>query len=186
VWEGPGVTNATTGNFDPAIGPGDYTLTFWFESPVTGCADSAFQVIHVSPVPTASFTLDPSGCTNAPADIQNNSLGATQYEWDFGNGFSIAVFDPTYTYPSEGSFTVTLTAANNFGCEDVTTNDHEIIAPPIAEIALTPTEGCAPLAVSFTNTTLGQYISYNWNFGTAGPPGTLANPTAEAAQRMKR
>lgn len=183
VWEGPGVTNATTGNFDPAIGPGDYTLTFWFESPVTGCADSAFQVIHVSPVPTASFTLDPSGCTNAPADIQNNSLGATQYEWDFGNGFSIAVFDPTYTYPSEGSFTVTLTAANNFGCEDVTTNDHEIIAPPIAEIALTPTEGCAPLAVSFTNTTLGQYISYNWNFGTAGPPGTLANPPALTFQQ---
>ena len=39
-----------------------------------------------------------------------------------------------------------------------------------------PTMNTAPLTISFTNTSSGDNLSYNWNFGD-GQTSTLQNPT---------
>ena len=174
IWEGPGVTNAATGNFDPAIGTGSYTLLFWYTAPLTGCADSSTITVDVSPVPVAGFTLPVLGCTDAAATLDNTSQGATQYDWDFGNGFTTTGFEPSYTYPDEGNYSVTLTASNAFGCEDATSLDNEIIDPPLSDFSVSPADGCAPLQVSFTNESIGQYTSFDWSLAIA--TSDLQNP----------
>ena len=176
TWEGPGITNGTQGTFDPAIGAGSYNVFYWFTDPITGCADTSFKTVTISPVPVANFSVAPLGCTNAPVDLTNTSTGANSYEWNYGNGHITSGFDPNYTYPNPGIFDIMLVASNNFGCRDTASNSNEIINPPVASLALLPADGCAPLNVTFDNLSVGQYLTYNWNLSVTTstafiPPG---------------
>ena len=163
TWEGPGITDADNGIFDPSIGQGSYNAFYWYTDPNTGCADTSDVTVSVSPVPVADFTLNPEGCTNAPVDITNLSVGADAYEWTWGDGNDDFGFEPNFTYPGEGIFDVQLVAENAFGCRDSLTLTNEIIDPPVAELTLSPNEGCAPLEIQFGNNSVGQYLSYEWD-----------------------
>lgn len=167
TWEGPGIVDPALGTFDPSIGEGAYDLIYWYTDPITGCADTTNKMVTVAPVPVADFTIAPLGCTNAPADIANLSSGATVYQWDWGNTGTSVGFEPSYTYPDEGLFDVQLIAINDVGCEDTLVLNTEIIDPPQAFIALDPEEGCAPLEVAFDNTSIGQYLEYEWDLATS-------------------
>ena len=70
---------------------------------------------------------------------------------------------PNYTYPQIGSYTVTLYASNFWGCSDTTEVEVEITDLPIADFTVSNSYGCAPLNVSFTNTSYAPYSSYEWN-----------------------
>lgn len=53
------------------------------------------------------------------------------------------------------------------------------VAPPcnvVANFSGTPTSGCAPLAVNFTDLSTGPVTSWSWNFGDAGTS-TAQNPS---------
>lgn len=176
TWEGNGILSSTTGLFDPAVGAGVYNIFYWFTDPLTGCSDTSNKSITVSPVPTASFILAPLGCTNASAQIDNTSTGASIYEWDFGNGIILNGFEPSYTYPDEGFFDIQLVASNSFGCSDTAIAVNEIIDPPFADIDVLPNEGCAPLNVSFLNNSIGQYLTYNWDLSVSTSNLETPNP----------
>src|SRR5262245_56841981 len=47
---------------------------------------------------------------------------------------------------------------------------------PVANFTASPTSGCAPMVVSFTNTSTGSPTSFSWNFGN-GNTSTSASPT---------
>lgn len=55
-----------------------------------------------------SYTLTNDG--NAPCEmvLENISLNATGYFWDFGNGITSTEKDPTVAYDTPGLYTVTL------------------------------------------------------------------------------
>jgi len=57
---------------------------------------------------------------SAPLDVQfyDLSTNATSWSWDFGDGGTSALQDPTHTYTSGGTFTVKLTASN-IGSSDI-------------------------------------------------------------------
>ena len=61
--------------------------------------------------PTASFTTNNNGC-EGPCEITfiNQSLNASSYHWDFGDGQTSTAIHPQHVYQSAGSYTVTLTA----------------------------------------------------------------------------
>lgn len=169
TWEGTGITNASVGTFDPSAGPAIYDLLYWYEDAATGCADTAYTTVNVSPVPVANFTLAVLGCTNAPVDYTNMSIGATTYNWSYGNGDELTGFEPIYTYPApvEDIYVITLIASNNFGCADTASNSNQIINPPIADLTVSPSSGCAPLEVFFDNECIGQFMTFNWNLDTS-------------------
>jgi PKD repeat protein len=50
----------------------------------------------------------------------NNSTNATSYEWNFGDGSTSTLSNPSHTYVDGGNYTVTLTAFNG-DCSDVYT-----------------------------------------------------------------
>lgn len=109
-----------TGGFPAvAIGPGPHTITY----NSSGSAYAA-QLNTTSPLNTDVAVTTPIIVSkNAVAKFSTTLLGltvttintstdATSYLWEFGNGNSSTDAAPTYTYPTAGSYTITLTATS--------------------------------------------------------------------------
>jgi len=67
--------------------------------------------------------------------FSNQSNSATDYVWDFGDGNTSTDFEPTNTYPGEGTYTVTLTASDKLGVESTFTEVIEVVEPPAPLVA---------------------------------------------------
>lgn len=59
----------------------------------------------------------------------NLSSGATMYSWNFGDGNTSTEFEPSNTFPGEGTYTVTLVASDNLGVESTYTETIEVLEP---------------------------------------------------------
>jgi gliding motility-associated-like protein len=52
-------------------------------------------------------------------DFLNGSIGASEYQWFFGDGATSTEVNPTHTYPEvENSYDIMLVASTSFGCSD--------------------------------------------------------------------
>ncbi|MEO1259362.1 MAG: PKD domain-containing protein [Bacteroidota bacterium] len=75
----------------------------------------SFQPLVVScdldSCPTTSFSIANNGATTStPVNFINQSIGASSYHWDFGDGNTSCTVNPSHTYSSAGIYTVKLTA----------------------------------------------------------------------------
>ncbi|MDI6644141.1 MAG: DUF3344 domain-containing protein [Methanobacteriaceae archaeon] len=128
--------------------------------------------------PTASFTGTPtSGVAPLPVQFTSTSIGATSYEWDFGDGQTSTDENPIHTYTDPGTYTVKLTVTGPGGSHTETKQDYITVnhPAPVASFTGTPTTGFAPLPVQFTSTSTGTINTYEWDFGD-GNTSTAANP----------
>ncbi|MEA3463351.1 MAG: PKD domain-containing protein [Bacteroidota bacterium] len=82
--------------------------------------DSTEQIILVHPQPQAVFDAYPREAKNLKQLIKfdNNSINATSYKWDFGDGHSSEDEYPSHTYKEPGIFTVSLYVWSEHGCPD--------------------------------------------------------------------
>jgi PKD repeat protein len=134
------------------------------------------QLLLSSFLPTASFTYSPqSGNTPLLVAFTNTSVNATSYLWDFGDSTTSTLTNPTHTYNTVGTLTVTLTATNVNGSNSVTHIVTTTAVSPTASFTYTPQSGNIPLLVTFTNTSVNA-TSYLWDFGDS-TTSTLTNPT---------
>lgn len=132
---------------------------------------------------TAGITVpSTSGCTPFEAVLYNNSVGATTFRWDFGDGSGTETTDPSvirHTYvnsdfASPHVFNITLIAENAAGCRDTAVNKVTVLPDINALFTAEPAEGCHPHDVVFTNLSRGAG-SYLWDFGD-GTSSSAANP----------
>jgi gliding motility-associated-like protein len=100
----------------------DVTLT---TTATNGCTSTftAYNLICVEDYPIAGFSTDnvEVSTLNTEVDFTNTSLGATTYEWSFGDGSAGSTdIDATHTYPDfeSGNYEVTLVAMSPLGCAD--------------------------------------------------------------------
>lgn len=164
IWSGIGVDAA--GNFDPLLAaPGGNTLTYTYTDPSTGCINSDATLVTVNPLPVAAFDHDPVACANVAFPFNNTSTGAGSYEWDFGDATGSFSVQPQHIYTSEGSYTVRLIATTGAGCRDTTFSTVEVWDVPQADFTLSADTGCGPLEVSFANVSVGEGLTYAWEFG---------------------
>ncbi len=145
-----------------------------------GCVDTTFGSVLVYPNPTSNFSVDTIvGCQPLPIAITNNSTGATQFAWDFGDGSNsdttVSNFTKTYTNNSAAAQfnTIRLVSITADGCRDTATQQIEV-HPFIAVDFVSDTVGCSPYPVTFNNQSVGA-ATYNWNFGD-GNVSTNTNP----------
>lgn len=119
----------------------NYTATV---TDANGCSTTQTFSVTVAPQPVAALTASPGGC--APVDIQftDNSTGATQWTWDFGDPASSSNTstsqNPTHNYTSGGTYDITLIVQNAGGCADTITliGAVTISAQPVAGLAALP------------------------------------------------
>jgi len=131
--------------------------------------DAYVTVSQDSVAPTASFVATTtSGFTPFTVKFVDTSVnGPTSWVWTFGDGNSVFVQNPTHTYTSEGTYTVTLTATNSMGSSTATKLDYisAELDEPIASFTADVTSGTAPLIVQFNDTSKNAPTTWTWNFG---------------------
>lgn len=178
-WEFPGGLPATSSDPNPQVvyaNPGVYDVTLTVEAGGLFETITFPDYITVQGLPTASFTA-----TLAPGEatpvIVNNSTNATSYSWNFGNGETSGLENPSVTYTEPGTYIITLIATNACGSVE-TTQTVEVIFVVDASIASTGTMGCAPWSVDFTAQPQEDGLMYEWEFpGGAPATSTAPNPT---------
>jgi PKD repeat protein len=149
--------------------------------------------------PNAGFTADPlSGLP--PLTVQFTDLstgGPVSWTWDFGDGDSETSQNPSHTYDTAGSYTVTLTVVNRQGTSGQRSEASYI---SVEEDTATPTEtstttttptgsttlatafsgyplnGTSPLTVQFTDSSSGTPSEWSWDFGDANTS-SVQNPS---------
>ena len=55
----------------------------------------------------------------------NNSIGADEWHWDFGDGNTSTQLSPLHTYALPGSYTVSLVVRNHTSGCDFTTDENQ-------------------------------------------------------------
>ena len=150
---------------------GTYTVTLTVTSD-NGCEDVITQSVTVSDSPTALFSAS-TECEGTATTFTNLSTGdgTLTYNWDFGD-LSPASTDPnpTYTYATDGVYTVLLTTTNDNGCVDTHTASVTVNNLPAA--SFTFSDVCEGTAADFVNTS--DAGTYNWDLGD-GNSSTLTN-----------
>ncbi len=87
-----------------------------------GCKDSVFATVADDiPYPYAAFDYRIEGENLLTQEVQflNNSIGTSQWTWNFGDGESANEEDPRYHYGRAGDYLVQLLASNGY-CVDTT------------------------------------------------------------------
>lgn len=155
---------------------GFYTVSLVVTSS-SGCTDTLAldSLIEVN-TPQAFFTQDStSGCSPLVVNFTDQSNNAVDWSWNFGNGSTSGNQSPSLIYTSPGYYNVSLVVENKFGCKDSIMLDSLIhVQGPSTSFSVSAISGCAPLQVSFTNTSQGA-VAWDWSFGD-GNSDTMANP----------
>jgi PKD repeat protein len=113
--------------------PGTYQVNLWADNPLCGGSDTTIA-IHITGV-HADFTFD-TACVNNEthftnlswayddSTFQNNpAITLTGFYWDFGDGSTSTLQNPTHVFPDTGTYTVSLTVTSEYGCDSTITRD---------------------------------------------------------------
>ncbi len=159
------------------LNPGVYTIKLIATNASGSNTIIKTNYITVNALPAVNFSSpDTSGC--APFTVLFNDLSTagtgtiTSWEWNFGDGGTSTLQNPTHIYTNPGTFGVFLKVTNSAGCSKIffrsqyiiiggtLTPDFSFTIPPYCKV---------PISVPFTNNTTGSgTLSYNWNFGDGG------------------
>lgn len=144
--------------------PGVYDVTLVVYSS-DGCADTLLKPEYVTVLgPATTFEISSySECMGANVQFTDLSIGAVEWEWNFGEGTTSNEQNPSFTYNEEGNFIITLFSKDTLGCSAFYTIPEPIqIHPyPEANFSISDTSGCAPLVFSTSNESTGA-LQYNW------------------------
>ncbi|NRA52386.1 MAG: PKD domain-containing protein, partial [Phaeodactylibacter sp.] len=165
VWQGPGVTNGSTGLVDLSVLEVDsvYSYEYCIESQnAEGCQACESRDFIIHPLPEASFSVEGLPCIGLEFSLDNNSEGAVSFNWDLGNGTTSTESEPVLSYATPGTYQITLEAETAFGCTDQVDTSLYITTAPNANFALDETEGCAPFEVQVSNASSGDIIDQFW------------------------
>lgn len=89
--------------------------------------------------PTADFVADnPTGCNLLTTTFTNNTVGASTYTWNFGNGATSTLQNPpAQTYTTPGTYFVTLDATSAAGCTNSFSASVEVFEEPTVTFTVT-------------------------------------------------
>ncbi len=130
------------------------------------CEATHSEIISINPmIPDIDYGQDQSGCPPLMISFFNNTLDATSFLWEFGDGQSSDEEEPTHTYRVPGIYTVRLTAYGPGGItteEDVTIEVYDTptaLFEPVPKVVYIPDD-----QVSFLNKSQGADY-WEWSFG---------------------
>jgi gliding motility-associated-like protein len=122
------------------VGSYKVRLTAYDSTSCNRIDDTTFT-ITVSPIPTASFSYNPTEPKeNTFTNFVNQSTGATKFIWNFGDGDTSNLENPKHIFDATATYNVCLNAANDVGCSDDTCIEVRSLIKPLVDVpsAFTP------------------------------------------------
>ena len=148
--------------------------------------DYVKYTLYVKPgggtLPLADFSALPIvGSAPLPVTFSDASTNSpTAWSWTFGDGSTATVQNPSHTYASLGSYTVSVTATNAQGSNTCTKPNYISVvtsgSAPVADFTSDKTSGVSPLTVAFTDASANGPAWWWWSFGDGGTS-TEQNPS---------
>ncbi|HRZ43126.1 MAG TPA: choice-of-anchor L domain-containing protein [Bacteroidales bacterium] len=153
-----------------------YTVTVKDTTACPAVKDS--MVVTIVPKPSVSFMPDKfSGCEPVTVNFTDFSAPAiTAWNWDFGDGGTSTIKNPTHTYIA-GTYSIVLSVTTADGCTGSFAANNLIKVFPMPKPYFDPVPAVAPIdnpVINFNNMTVNGSI-WAWNFGD---PGSGANNTS--------
>ena len=181
-WTGPGLVGSTTASTATANVGGTYsvTMTTFANAGSIGCTlglPATFTNSTIAPVASFSATTACLDVGTQFADLSTllpNQGTLSAWSWNFGDGDSSHLNNPTHTYLTAGTFPVNYTITSSVDCK--ATYSLMVTVNPLPSPSFIVAPVCQGTATSFTNTSTGA-ASYNWNFGDATGSSININPT---------
>ncbi len=122
------------------------TITATERNCVDASGDPVTLNVNISQGVTANFSYSYTGATT---NFTNLSTGGSTYLWDFGDGTTSSLANPSHTYTSNGTYTAELIVISVDGCVD--------------SFVTTVTQSCQPtLDLNVAATPSGLYEALNW------------------------
>jgi gliding motility-associated-like protein len=145
------------------------------------CGDSATSILRVYPGFFSGFTFG-GICAGKPTrftDTTTTRYGfVNSWHWDFGNTGATddtsRLRNPTYTFPTAGSYNVQFIVTTNKGCLDTITKQVDILTRPPLSVAFKDTLICNGDSLQLHATGEGDF---SWTPATRMVNGNTADPT---------
>ena len=169
-WTFPGGSPSSSSQQNPSVTwstPGTKNVTLTITG--VGGSNAITQSIEIQSLPEANFNYSVNGLE---VSFTNNSINATSYEWDFGDGIYSQEENPVHEYQDAGTYIVLLKAFNDCG---FSTRSTVINTAPTASFVANPKTGCAALTVQMENQSSSNAISFVWTL-PGGIPATTNQP----------
>jgi PKD repeat protein len=151
--------------------PGTYTVSLTVSNAVGSNTKTESALITVNPGAFVSFYGTPlSGVAPLTVSfVDQSGSSPTAWLWDFGDGSTSTLQNPTHIYTSPGTYSVRLTATTAVGTASKTFTGYVQVTTPamsvVADFSATPLAGAAPLTVAFSDKSAGNPTSWSWSFG---------------------
>lgn len=130
--------------------------------------------------PIANFSQSCTGLSCTFSDLSTDADGSiVGWSWNFGNGVTSSVKNPSYSYPTAGSYLVSLRVTDNAGASTTVSKTVAVSAPTNTPPVANFTQTCTGLSCGFTDQSYdpnGSIVSWRWNFGN-GVISTSRNPS---------
>lgn len=128
-----------------------------------------------------------SGCGSASVQLRDSSTSNDAvggWFWDFGDGVTSGLQNPSHTYTQPGNYTLTHAVVTLNGCTDTIRwrDTIHVFQPPA--IQLPPdTSACVPITLSFSASVLvGDSLRWYWNLGNGQKATTPVPPPGAYTQ----
>ena len=159
-------------------GPGTYIVKLSInDTAFCNSPTDTVKTVRLSPIVKAQFVTPPSGCVPYNAVFTNNSQGGLNFLWDFGDGTTSTLDNPSHLYNNVGTYVVRLMAFDSTSCNKVDSSTFTItVSPnPTASFSYNPNPPQENTATNFVNQSTGA-TKYLWHFGD-GDTSIEVNPT---------
>jgi len=150
-----------------------------------GASDTIQKQITASNVPPlADFSWSPLNPTTADTiqftDLSSDADGSiVSWSWEFGDGSTSTLQNPTHQYADDGTYNVTLTVTDDDGATDTITKQIVVSnVAPIADFDYSPPFPTTASLINFkdhSSDSDGYIVNYTWDFGD-GNVSYLQNP----------
>ncbi len=175
IYNGPTTASPLIGKYDGSALPGGgiinstngaITLRQFSDQGVTSSGFKlTWQCSLPNVPPVASFSVSATNSCTGVIDFQDLSInGPSSWLWDFGDGGTSTLQNPTHAYSADGVYTVTLQVTNIIGSNNITKTDYIIISMP-ASPTVTPASGCDSNSVTISASGIGQLDWYDAQIG---------------------
>ena len=156
--------------------PGVYTVSLEVTD-ANGCTDIMHsQMFTLSKRPDVSISANDAQWCVAPHEVGFSSSistdvglgGSYEATWDFGDGAGSNDDNPSHTYENTGSYNVSLTVVDSYGCQTEVRENNMVTIGTISPHCNVPAEMCLNMSFIFQSD-VADDISCYWDFGDGSP-----------------